>query len=220
MANAETLAPLFAQPVVAPSPWLEAVFAVLALVAVAILVVGLVRGRLMPASIVAGLIFLPAAIFAFGNVVLMERSERIEFCGSCHTMTPIIESVRNDGFQGDSAPLSSRHVALGAIPVANACFDCHSGYGPTGGLEAHMVGLVHIWKQATGTYTYPLKLSGRYDVNACLGCHAQSEPFRSQSAHADPDVQKALLDGSLTCWGTCHPPAHPAAALAGPKETR
>ena len=150
----------------------------------------------------------------------MERSERIDFCNSCHLMTPIVESVRNDGLQGDSAPLSSRHVALGAIPVANACFDCHSGYGPTGGPEAHLIGLRHMWKYVTGTYSYPLKLYGHYDVRACLGCHAQSEPFRGQPAHTDPDMQAALLDGSLTCWGTCHAPAHPAAVLTGQKEAR
>jgi len=220
MASAQPLGALFQQPVVTASPWLVAVFGVLSLAAVAILVVGLVRGRLTPASIVAGLIFLPAGIFAFGNLVLMERSERIEFCGSCHVMAPIVDSVRSDGFQGDSASLASRHVALGAIPVAHACFECHSSYGPTGGLAAHVTGLVHMWKYATGTYSFPLTLTGRYDVRDCLGCHAQSQPFRSQPVHTDPGIQKALLDGSMTCWGTCHPPAHPAAAMAGPKGTR
>jgi hypothetical protein len=33
--------------------------------------------------------------------------------------------------------------------------------------------------------------------------------------HNDPDTQKQLASGELTCTGACHPSAHPPEALNG-----
>jgi hypothetical protein len=67
----------------------------------------------------------------------------------------------------------------------------------------------------TGGYELPLKISGRFDVAACLQCHAGAHSFRAVEAHRDPELQQSLASGEMSCAGLCHPPAHPAEALNG-----
>jgi hypothetical protein len=204
---------LFTSPPVHPVvDWPRVLPILVALPAVVILVWGLVRGRLPPAAGVAGLV-LPIAAYGLGMLMLMEESKDVRFCGSCHVMTPIVESMHAT----DDASLAAIHYTRGLVPTAEACFTCHSGYGIWGTLGAKRAGVMHMLRSLTGRYYLPLELNGTFDINSCLGCHAGAATFRAVPAHQDSDVQQALLNHAMACTGACHPAAHPEEALTGGK---
>src|SRR5262245_23656446 len=204
---------LFVSPPVEPTIDLIRVLPVLvALPAVAILIWGLVRGRLPPALGVAGLV-LPAAAYGLGMLMVMEKSKDLHFCGSCHVMGPIVESLSAT----DGSSLAAIHYTRGLVPTAQACYTCHSGYGIWGTFSAKRAGVMHMLRTVTGLYDLPLHLNGTFDINSCLGCHAGAASFRAVEAHQDPDLQGALLNHTMACTGACHPAAHPEAALTGLK---
>jgi hypothetical protein len=203
--------PLFISPPVAPGiDWIRVLPIVVAVPGVVILVWGLVRGRLPPAAGVAGLV-LPIAAYGFGMLMVMEESKDVRFCGSCHVMTPIAESLNatTDG------SLAAIHYTRGLVPTAEACFTCHSGYGIWGTFGAKKAGVMHMLHSVTGHYALPLKLNGTFDIDSCLGCHAGAATFRAVAAHQDREVQEALLSHTMACTGACHPAAHPEASLTG-----
>ena len=174
-------------------------------------IIGLLRGRLAFASAIVSLLVLPLIAYGLGNLYMMQVAKKTEFCGSCHVMQPIESAVHVD-----DGSLAARHVALGAIPSSEACYGCHGGYGVWGGVGAKMDGIRHMYLNLTRQIVYPIAIAGHYDISQCLDCHAQSTKFRGQAAHQDPDLQKALLDGSMGCTGVCHAAPHPDSALAAP----
>lgn len=185
-----------------------------ALIAVGVIAVGLlvlVRGRLPDVLSFSGMLLVPVFLYAIGDLHLLEQSKRVEFCGSCHeTMSPIVEAMRSD-----TEYLSSFHYRRGAVPHEAACYRCHSGYGLAGDTKAKLAGVMHMLRTVTGSYTFPLKKVGTFDIQSCLDCHAQAAPFRAQEAHRDPDLQKSLLSGEIGCTGACHVDPHPPEALQG-----
>lgn len=201
---------LFAGPPAAQGvPWLVVFTACVAAAAAALLVWGLLRGRL-PASIGVAAVLLPIGAYGLASLYMLEGSKQVAFCGSCHVMTPIMHSLAsNDG------SLAAIHYSRGLVPHDDACFTCHSGYGIWGGVHAKMAGVMHMVRSATGWYTLPIALNGTFDIDSCLNCHAFSPSFRAVAAHQDPDLQKQLLSRELSCTGTCHPAAHPESALTG-----
>jgi len=189
--------------------WLGLFPLLVALPAIAILLRGLVLGKLPPALAVAGIV-LPIAAYGFGSLFVMEKSKEVAFCGSCHIMTPITQSLEaNDNL------LASTHFKRGLVPHDQACYTCHSGYGIWGTMDAKMAGLMHMVRTLTGWYDLPLKLNGKFDIASCLNCHAAAPAFRAVEAHQNPELQKQILSGEMSCTGLCHPEAHPASALQG-----
>jgi len=204
---------LFISPPVEPAvDWVTVLPILVALPAVVILLWGLVRGHLPPALAVAGLV-LPAAAYGLGMLMVMEKSKDVRFCGSCHVMTPVVESLRAT----DGSSLAAIHYTRGLVPTAEACYTCHSGYGIWGTFGAKRAGVMHMLRAATGRYVLPIHLEGTFDINSCLGCHAGASSFRAVEAHKDPDLQASLLNHTMACTGACHPAAHPEAALTGGK---
>jgi cytochrome c nitrite reductase small subunit len=191
--------------------WLQILTIVAAVPAAAILLVGLVRGRLMPAAATAGIVFLPVAAYALGALLVMEDSKTVSFCGSCHIMTPIVASLNADG---DS--LAAIHYRSGRVSHDAACFVCHSGYGIWGTVDAKMAGVRHMLRTVTRTYVFPIEHHGPFDIDSCLNCHARAATFRAVAEHQDPDTQQALFKREMSCTGVCHPAAHPEDALKGP----
>jgi len=205
--------PLFVSPPVAPVvDWVRVLPIVAALPAAVILVWGLVRGRLPPPMGVAGLV-LTLTAYGLGMLMVMEESKDVRFCGSCHVMTPIVESLNAT----DGSSLAAVHYSRGLVSTKEACFTCHSGYGIWGTLGAKRAGVMHMVRTLTGGYDLPLELTGTFDITSCLGCHAGAASFRAVEAHQGPDVQQALLSHSMACTGACHLTAHPAEALTGGK---
>jgi hypothetical protein len=202
--------PLFAGPPAAHGiHWLAVLAIVVGAAAAVLLLWALVRGRL-PAGYAAAAVLLPVGAYGVASLHLLESSKTVAFCGSCHVMTPIAQSL-----EGNDGSLASIHFGRGLVPHDQACFTCHSGYGIWGGVDAKMAGVMHMVRTATGWYTLPIKLHGSFDIDSCLGCHALAPSFRAVEAHQDPDLQKMLMTRELGCTGTCHPAAHPAAALTG-----
>lgn len=207
----QSLGPLFEQPPTHGLAYLLVFMVLLIVPAATISGVGLARGHLPFAASVIGIVVLPFMAYAMGNLFVLQAAKHTDFCGSCHVMEPVEAAIHVD-----DGSLAARHVALGAIPKNEACYGCHGGYGVWGGVGAKMNGMRHMFLNLTGQIEYPIALVGSYDVSQCLGCHAQSTAFRSQATHADPDLQKALLDGSMACTGACHAAPHPDTALAEP----
>jgi hypothetical protein len=206
------LGPLFASPPVEPAvQWSQVLPLVAAAPAVAILLAGLVRGRLSPGAALFGVVFLPAVAYGLGGLMMLETSKDVRFCGSCHVMTPVVASL-SDAKNGSLAAI---HYTRGLVPTDQACYVCHSGYGIWGTFDAKLAGVMHMVRTVTGDYALPIALHGTFDIDSCLGCHAGAASFRGVEAHQDPDLQKALLDGTMSCTGACHPAAHPAEALTG-----
>ena len=202
--------PLFAGPPAAQGiHWVALLAIVVAGAAAVLLVWALIRGRL-PTSYIAAAVLLPVGAYGLGSLHLLEGSKEISFCGSCHLMTPILNSL-----QGNDGSLASTHYARGLVPHDKACFTCHSGYGIWGGVDAKMAGVMHMVRTATGWYTLPITLNGRFDIDSCLGCHAFAPSFRAVEAHQDPELQKQLVTREISCTGICHPAAHPDSALNG-----
>ena len=179
-------------------------------VAMAICLVGLVRGRLGESLLAAGIVSLPVLAFALGNAVLLDRSKETQFCTSCHIMQPIYNSTR-----ADDGSLASLHVSRGAVPTSQSCYTCHSGYGMWGDVGAKTSGVQHMIHTAMGTHELPLKLYKPYNIDGCLQCHAESTRFREVAVHATQEIQQALRSREMSCTGACHPAAHPAEALLG-----
>lgn len=202
--------PLFAGPPAAHGISWAAVLAIaVAIVAALLLLWVLIRGRL-PAGYAAAAVLLPLAAYAFAALYLLEGAKQVTFCGSCHLMTPIVQSLESND---DS--LASIHYARGRVPHEQACFACHSGYGIWGGVDAKVAGIRHMLLTVTGRYTLPLRHGGPFDIDSCLGCHAFAQNFRAVEDHQDLDLQKELVERKIGCTGDCHPAPHPESALNG-----
>ncbi len=202
--------PLFTHPGDLTEPILGVLPLAIGVVAMAICLVGLVRGRLGESLLAAGIVSLPVLAFALGNGVLLDRSKETQFCISCHIMQPIYDSTR-----ADDGSLASLHVSRGAVPTSQSCYTCHSGYGLWGDANAKLSGVQHMTHTVMGTYELPLKLYQPYNIDGCLQCHAESTRFRAVEVHATPEIQQALLSREMSCTGACHAAAHPAEALLG-----
>jgi hypothetical protein len=206
----DATSPLFAGPPAAHGiPWLAVLAIVVGAAAAILLLWGLIRGRLPPAYVAAA-VLLPIAAYGLASLHMLETSKQVSFCGSCHVMTPIMNSL-----QGNDESLASIHYTRGLVPHDQACFICHSGYGIWGGIDAKMAGVMHMAHTVTGGYALPIKHNGPFDIDSCLGCHAFAPSFRAVEAHQDPDLQKQLLSREMGCTGVCHPAAHPESALGG-----
>ena len=206
----DELGPLFSPAPGVTHLWVRSILLLITLPAAGILVLGLLRGRLGLKSAWSGIVILPLFAFTLEHSVFLQDAKHVEFCGSCHEMKPIVASLA-----ADDGSLAARHFALGALPSSEACYVCHSGYGVWGGLRAKAQGLGHMVRSATGTARFPLELYEPYDIRGCLDCHAHTTRFRAEGVHRMPGIQTTLLSREIGCTGSCHPAAHPIAALRG-----
>jgi hypothetical protein len=171
----------------------------------------LVRGRLPTVLSTSGLVLLPVFAYVLGNLHVLDESKSVEFCGSCHlTMPPLVESMKSDG-----SGLAASHYRKGAVSHKNACYVCHSGYGLLGDIDAKLAGINHMIQTIRRSDRFPLKMRSTFDIQSCLDCHMESEPFQSVKGHMTRGIQNRLMTGEIGCTGACHEPAHPPAALNG-----
>ena len=205
----DELGPLFVHPYEPNRLWI--LVAAVAIVTIAAAAITLVRGRAPMVLGTAGLFLLPAFSYVLGDLMVLEESKQVEFCGSCHaTMGPVVEAMRADG-----ETLASIHYRMGAVSHTDACYQCHSGYGIWGTVHAKQAGIMHMVHTVNGDFEFPIRHRGEFDISSCLNCHAGAAPFRESVMHQDPEIQQAILDGEIGCTGACHPAAHPDSALNG-----
>jgi hypothetical protein len=203
------LGPLFVDKPQVHLLWILALIAAAATVGLA--GYALIRGYVGAEVGLLGLLVAPGAAVLLANVEVLNRSQEMEFCGSCHEpMAPLLASVLEP-----TGTLASNHYQSGAIKGETACYTCHSGYGILGDFAAKRAGIGHMWHQFRGSYDYPLAMNKPFDIDACLDCHRHAPKFRAVSLHTDPDTQKLLASRELSCTGACHPSAHPPEALHG-----
>jgi cytochrome c nitrite reductase small subunit len=148
-----------------------------------------------------GLVPVMIAFLAFAHG--LEDTATVRSCGSCHTMTPFVEDLRNV----KSETLAATHFKNRYIQT-NQCFTCHSDYGLAGTAMAKLAGLGHVWRYTTGSYTLPIKIAQPYSNVRCLGCHGESQKFLTSAGHPKEDLP-SLMTNQTSCLD-CHGPAHPA----------
>jgi nitrate/TMAO reductase-like tetraheme cytochrome c subunit len=132
----------------------------------------------------------------------LEDSATVRACGSCHTMGPFVEDLRNV----KSNTLTAEHFKNRYIQ-RDHCYACHSDYGLAGTTMAKLAGLGHVWRYTTGSYTLPIKLAHPYSNLRCLGCHGESQKFLNSAGHPKEE-RPALITDKTSCLD-CHGPAHP-----------
>ncbi len=205
----EDLGPLFIHPYEAGYFWIVVLIVSLATVAACLWV--LIRGHLPPVLSSSFIGLLPLFAYLLGDIHLMNESKRVDYCGSCHeAMSPLVESMRED-----ESTLAGLHYQRGAVSYKTACYTCHSGYGIAGDVNAKIAGIEHMIHSALGSQNYPLSLRRPFNIDSCLDCHAEAEPFRAVEIHRDLGIQQALVARDMGCTGACHVTAHPSAALNG-----
>lgn len=146
-------------------------------------------------------------LYAFGVVNEdMNSMKQVEFCGSCHIMTPYIASLTFD----DDEPLSSVHYRNNYIPQETACYSCHTSYAMFGGVKAKVSGLRHIWVYLTNPDKDTLALYETYDNDNCLHCHSPSERFQNNKKHLkEEDFLVKVRSGEKSCLSAgCHDMGH------------
>jgi nitrate/TMAO reductase-like tetraheme cytochrome c subunit len=153
-----------------------------------------------------GICLLPAPVMFLSTAVGLEQSKNVQFCMSCHVMKPFTDDLTNPA----SKTLAAIHFKNRYIQ-REQCYRCHTDYGILGTMDAKMQGLGHIWKEGTGSYTLPIKMTKPYNFGICLDCHADSAKFNKQPAH--DGVLKEFAAGKANCL-ECHDSPHP------PRETR
>ena len=136
------------------------------------------------------------------TAVGLEQSKNVEFCTSCHVMKPFVDDLRNPA----SKTLAAIHFKNRYIQREH-CYRCHTDYGILGTMAAKKEGLGHIWKEATGSYTLPIKMRKPYNFAICLDCHAGSAKFDKEAAHQGVVQETAAGKGNcLDCHDAPHPP--------------
>lgn len=147
-----------------------------------------------------GLVPMMIAFLAFAHG--LEDTATVRSCGSCHTMTPFVEDLRNV----KSDTLAATHFKNRYIQH-NQCYTCHSDYGLAGTAMAKLEGLGHVWRYTTGSYTLPIKIAHPYANVRCLGCHGESQKFLNSEGHPKEELPNLMTD-KMSCLD-CHGPAHP-----------
>ena len=146
-------------------------------------------------------------LFAFGVFTEdMNSMKRVDFCGSCHTMTPYVASLTVD----DDEPLSSVHFRNNYVPQETACYSCHTSYAMFGGIEAKIRGLRHVWVYLTDSDKDSLALYEPYENDNCLHCHEPAERFQNNKAHQkEKNFLTEARSGKKSCLNAgCHDWGH------------
>ncbi len=142
--------------------------------------------------VVPGLLSLVTAQVSF------HRASSLEFCGSCHVMTPWFENVTDP----ESDSLAAEHYKRRWIQH-DQCFTCHSDYSFLGPIEAKINGMHHVIAFYFGTPRH-IELYKPFPNSHCLKCHLDAKGFREDPNH---DPFEDLLSGKDKCVD-CHENVH------------
>lgn len=167
------------------------------------------RGELQSPSawglLVVGVLIVPSISTMFGTLLVFERAERVEFCGSCHEA---MQAYVDDMQDSDSQSLAAVHYRNRYIP-RNQCYTCHTSFGLFGTVQAKVAGIVDVHKYYTNTFHRPIEMREPYGNDDCLKCH--SGAVRWSTNHGD--FREAILSGQVVCLD-CHGTDHRAHVLA------
>jgi len=166
------------------------------------------RGRLQSSAswmlLLAGVVAVPSISTMFGTLLVFERAERVEFCGSCHkAMQAYVDDMENPM----SGSLASIHYRNRYVP-RNQCYTCHTSFGLFGTVQAKIAGVIDVHKYYTGSFRQQIEMREPYRNDDCLKCHAGAVKWSVNHA----DSRDSILAGKASCL-SCHGKAHPAHTL-------
>jgi nitrate/TMAO reductase-like tetraheme cytochrome c subunit len=147
-----------------------------------------------------GICVMPLPVMLLGSAVGLERAKAVSFCQHCHVMRPFVADMKDAG----SGTLAALHFRNRYIQRDN-CYVCHTDYGVFGTMEAKLAGVLHIWRESTGSYALPVKISHPYRYLICLDCHAGSAKYERLREHEG--LAAAAARGEAAC-SKCHGLAH------------
>lgn len=153
--------------------------------------------------LLVGLFTLPLFSLTATTAVVLEESKSVNSCGSCHSMDPFVNDIRNPA----STTLAASHY-LNKWITQDQCYECHTTYGIHGTLEAKSEGLGHWWRYVTDDWQRPISFRGKYPDADCLKCHEGTPKYQNAQPHQEAFA--ALAAGEVDCI-FCHGPAHPSA---------
>jgi nitrate/TMAO reductase-like tetraheme cytochrome c subunit len=150
--------------------------------------------------LVMGAAVIPIVVSTSGGVLVMERSQSVELCASCHqAMKLYVDDMKNP----KSTSLAAVHYANRYI-ADDQCYACHTAYGMFGTLQAKRQGLSDVYRYYTHSFTVPIKMSQPYPNNDCLKCHSGSAKFLA----AHKKDREAMLADEVSCM-QCHEDDNP-----------
>jgi nitrate/TMAO reductase-like tetraheme cytochrome c subunit len=185
-------------------------------IAAAVILVGFLLGRPRLDAATRTILFfgmgvLPIGAAAAANVQGYEATQKREFCGSCHVMTPHAQ----DSVDPNSIGLAARHARNDFFGQKN-CYTCHADYGMYGTVLTKIGGMRHVWLYYTEFSDMPLDearqkihLRKPYPNANCMECHSTQLQGWMASAEHRASVQEVRA-GRVSCASAgCHGVAHP-----------
>jgi cytochrome c-type protein NapC len=150
------------------------------------------------------LFIVPLVALGVGASEHMERSEKTQFCLSCHIMEPYGRTLYVD----DPSYIPAAHFQNHRVPADKACYTCHTDYAMFGTIQAKLNGLHHVYVYWFGTPMSPIHLYHPYNNRECLHCHAGARSFEDGPTHTA--LMGDLKSNKLSCTTSgCHDTFHP-----------
>jgi hypothetical protein len=150
------------------------------------------------------LFIVPLVALGVGASEHMERSEKTQFCLSCHIMEPYGRTLYVD----DPSYIPAAHFQNHRVPDDKACYTCHTDYAMFGTIQAKLNGLHHVYVYWFGTPMSPIHLYHPYNNRECLHCHAGARSFEDGPTHTA--LMGDLKSNKLSCTTSgCHDTFHP-----------
>jgi len=173
----------------------------------ALVLYSLLRYRGNPRSVgswgilILGAGILPVITSSAGGVLVVQRSQRVGMCNSCHlAMKPYVDDMKNPHSQSLAAlHYNNRYIA------DDQCYACHTSYGMFGTVQAKAQGIFDVYKYYTHSFTMPLKMRKPYPNNDCLKCHAGSAKFLA----SHKKDRESMFADEVSCM-QCHDDDNPA----------
>jgi len=182
--------------------------AITIVVAIALLLVGVVRPSLLTHGIgklfgFVVIVVYPVFLALMGTSAHVEHSKTVGYCTSCHAMEKYGKSLMID----NPRYLPAAHFQNARVPRETACFACHTTYTLYGDLSAKLHGLQHVWVNYLGTVPEKIKLYTPYNNRECLHCHGGTRGFEDNSEHQKE--RERIQKNELSCLSQeCHPNVH------------
>ncbi|MBP6632983.1 MAG: NapC/NirT family cytochrome c [Kofleriaceae bacterium] len=167
--------------------------------------------RITKLALLLGIGVFPLAAAGSGSYAGFEATKQVQFCGSCHVMTPYQRDAQ-DPASSSLAAIHSRNQAFGDA----SCYTCHANYGMFGTVATKIAGLRHVYHYLL-TYRSMSLDEARTSIHirdpfpsaTCRRCHSTTAPGWVEIAdHAS--LRDELTGDEVSCVGAgCHGPAHP-----------
>lgn len=156
----------------------------------------------------AAVMIFPAALCLLTLSVNFERAKSVEFCSSCHVMTPFVDDLLNR----ESENLASQHWNNRWINK-EPCYTCHTDYDFLGPVTAKVNGLRHVAAYYLMPAKAELRLYKPFKNSNCLKCHAEQPAYLDNVIHEMSADE--IASGETSCL-ECHESIHPEQPGAAP----